>query len=81
MNKELAEVEVVEEEPESMEEIVEKEGVDYSTYSTESRKIIASAAATAISIKAVLDTPILTGDGAVTDESEVVTTRLIASID
>lgn len=64
----------------AMEEIVEKEGIDYSTYSTESRKIIASAAATAISIKAVLDTPILTADGAVTDESETVTVKLIESI-
>lgn len=65
----------------SMEAIVEKEGVDYAKYSVESRKVIASAAATAISIKAVLDTPILTAEGAVTDESEAVTAKLVASID
>ena len=64
----------------AMEEIVEKEGVDYSEYSAESRKVIASVAATAISIKAVLDTPILTADGAITDESEVVTVRLIENM-
>jgi len=65
----------------SMEAIVEKEGVDYTKYSAESRKVIASAAATAISIKAVLDTPILTAEGAVTDESETVATKLIEHID
>ena len=65
----------------SMEAIVEQEGVDYAKYSVESRKVIASAAATAISIKAVLDTPILTAEGVVTDESETVTAKLVASID
>ena len=65
----------------AMEEVVEKEGIDYAKYSVESRKVIASAAATAISIKAVLDTPILTAEGAVTDESEAVTAKLIESID
>ena len=65
----------------AMEEIVEKEGIDYAKYSLASKKVIASAAATAISIKAVLDTPILTAEGAVTDESEAVTAKLVASID
>ena len=65
----------------AMEGIVEKDGVDYAQYSIESRKVIASAAATALSIKAVLDTPILTEDGAVTEESETVTDKLIESID
>ena len=53
----------------------------YKNNSVESRKVIASAAATAISIKAVLDTPILTAEGVVTDESETVTAKLVASID
>ncbi len=65
----------------AMEDVVAKEGTDYSTYSLESRKIIASAAATAVSIKTVLDTPILTADGSITDESEIVTARLIQSVD
>ena len=52
-----------------MEDIVKNEGDDYKNYSVESKKIIASAAATACSIKAVLDTPILYEDGSLTDES------------
>jgi hypothetical protein len=64
----------------AMEEIVEKQGIDYAKYSIENRKVIASAAATAISIKAVLDTPILTADGALTEASEKVTIELIENI-
>lgn len=65
----------------AMEDVVTKEGTDYSTYSVESRKIVASAAATAVSIKTVLDTPILTADGSITDESEMVTTKLLQSME
>ena len=65
----------------AMEDVVTKEGTDYSTYSVESRKIIASAAATAVSIKTVLDTPILTADGSITDESEMVTTKLLQNME
>lgn len=52
-----------------MEDIVKYEGDDYSKYSDDSKKIIASAAATAVSIKTVLDTPLLTEEGLLTDES------------
>lgn len=65
----------------SMEDIVASEGTDYSLYSAESRKIIAASAAAAVSIKAVLDTPILTADGALTDESGRVRLRLSQQLD
>ena len=53
-----------------MEEIVEKEGEDYRNYSSDSKKTIASCASVAVSIKSVLDTPLLTDDGLLTPESE-----------
>jgi len=52
-----------------MEDIVASEGDDYSKYSADSKKCIASCASFAVSIKGVLDTPILTEDGTLTDES------------
>ena len=53
-----------------MEEIVNKEGVDYRQYSIASKKCIASAASMAGTIKAVLDTPILIEAGNLTLESK-----------
>lgn len=53
-----------------MEEIVDKEGDDYKNYSTESKKAVASCASVAVSVKSVLDTPLLTDDGLLTSESE-----------
>lgn len=52
-----------------MEEIVEQEGEDYRAYSVESKKVIASCASVAVSVKSVLDTPLLTDDGLLTEES------------
>lgn len=52
-----------------MEDIVKTEGYDYSSYSSESKKAIASCASIAVSIKSVLDTQLLTDDGLLTDES------------
>lgn len=52
-----------------MEDIVKNEGDDYSQYSEDSKKCIASCVSIAASIKAVLDTQILTDDGLLTDES------------
>ena len=52
-----------------MEEIIEKEGTDYSLFSADSKKAIASAASIAGTIKAVLDTPILNEEGNLTEES------------
>ena len=54
----------------AMEDIIKSEGIDYSQFSEQSKKTIASAAATVTSVKAVLDTPILTDSGALTEESE-----------
>lgn len=52
-----------------MEDIIAKEGTDYRAYALESKKIIMAAASSAGSVKAVLDVPILTEEGALTEES------------
>lgn len=52
-----------------MEDIVKAEGYDYSCYTVESKKAIASCVSIAVSIKSVLDTQLLTDDGLLTDES------------
>ena len=52
-----------------MEKIIEEEGTDYSSLRCESKKNIACAASAAVTIKAILDTPILTEEGCLTDES------------
>lgn len=52
-----------------MEDVTKNEGFDYSMYKPESKKIIASALSSAGSIKVVLDTPILSKDGELTDKS------------
>ena len=57
-----------------MEDIINAEGDDYRAYSAESKKVIASCASVAVSIKTVLDTPLLTDDGLLTRESETVIT-------
>ncbi len=59
-----------------MEDIFQAEGDDYQQYNVESRKAIASCASIAVSIKAVLDTPILTDDGLLTDASETTATSI-----
>ncbi len=53
-----------------MEDIVKTEGDDYSKYSEDSKKCIASCVSFALSIKGILDTQILTDDGLLTDESQ-----------
>ena len=53
-----------------MQDIIKTEGTDYREYLPESKKAIAMAASTAASIKAVLDTPILTEEGELTEASE-----------
>lgn len=52
-----------------VEDIIAKEGTDYRTYSSESKKVIMAAASNAGSVKAVLDVPILTDDGSLTEQS------------
>lgn len=55
---------------EKMETIVDQEGIDYSAFNRESKKTIAMCASNALSIKSILDTPILNGDGDLTEESQ-----------
>lgn len=61
----------------AMEGVVAREGTNYATYEAESKKIVAAAASTAVSIKAILDTPILSADGTLTSESEAVNHKLM----
>ena len=53
-----------------MEDIFNNEGDDYRQYTQESKKAIASCASFAVTIKTILDTPLLTDDGLLTDKSE-----------
>ena len=53
-----------------MEDIVAAEGEDYRPYSADSKKVIASCASVAVTVKSVLDTPLLTDDGLLTEESQ-----------
>lgn len=59
-----------------MEDIVANEGEDYRAYSADSKKVIASCASVAVSVKSVLDTPLLTDDGLLTEESEGTATNI-----
>lgn len=63
-----------------METVYESQGDDYRSYDAEAKKVIASAVSTAVSIKAVLDTTILTEDGELTPESEKVIQKISANI-
>lgn len=54
-----------------METIIKTEGTDYRMYSKESKAAVLAAVSTAVTVKAVLDTPILTDDGMLTDESQI----------
>ena len=53
-----------------MDEIIKRSGTDYSKFSIEEKRVIASAASLAVSIKGVLDTPILSEEGNLTEESQ-----------
>ena len=55
-----------------MQAVLRNEGDDYSLYSDEAKKVVVSAASIAVTIKAVLDTPILTESGELTEESRTV---------
>ena len=64
-----------------MKDIVEKEGNDYSTYKTESKRVVAKAASVAVTIKSVIDTPILSEDGELVDEAEETYKNVCKTID
>lgn len=52
-----------------MKEVIKNEGYDYSMYTPESKKIVARAASVAVTVKKVIDTPILSEDGKLVEES------------
>lgn len=60
----------------SMEEIIRTEGVDYSIYSMESKRTIAKVASIAVTIKSILDTPILSDNGSLTEESGAISSKI-----
>jgi hypothetical protein len=53
-----------------MENIIREKGEDYSQFDGREKQTVAAAASTAVAIKAVLDTPILSEEGKLTKESE-----------
>lgn len=57
----------------TMNQIIETSGTDYSKFTDEEKKSVAAAMSIAGAIKAVLDTPILTQEGNLTPESEKLT--------
>ena len=64
-----------------MEDILKNEGDDYKKYCMESKKAIASCASIAVTIKSVLDTPLLTDEGALTTESAETVAKVGNTID
>jgi hypothetical protein len=56
----------------AMEDIFATEGEDFANYSIEERKAITSCASIAVSIKSILDTPLLSDDGLLTGTSQTV---------
>ena len=50
-------------------DVLVREGDDYSSYSAEAKSVVLRSATMAGSVKAILDTPILTVEGALTEES------------
>lgn len=64
-----------------MEDILKSEGDDYRLYSKESKKVIASCASLAVTIKSVLDTPLLTDNGLLTEESKATVSSINKSLE
>lgn len=57
---------------ESLAQIIETSGTDFSKYSNEEKAIVAANLSLAKAVKAILDTPILTEDGNLTEESKAI---------
>ncbi len=53
-----------------MRDIISWKGTNYSNFSAEEKHVIAEAASVAVAVKAVLDTPILSEEGKLTDKSQ-----------
>lgn len=60
-----------------LEEVVDKEGTDYSAFTLEAKQTVAATVSIAATVKAVLDTAILTEEGNLTSESELVVNDVI----
>ncbi len=55
-----------------LEEVIIREGIDYSAFTPGAKRTVAAAVSTAATVKAVLDTAILTEEGNLTEESKAV---------
>ena len=53
----------------AMRSVINAQGTDYNTFSSDGKKTVAAAASLAKAVKTILDTPILTEDGNLTSES------------
>ena len=53
-----------------MKEIIENKGTNFQTFDDSEKKVVAEAMAMAGAIKTLLDTPILSEEGTLTEESE-----------
>ena len=53
----------------NLEEVINEFGTDYGSYSEDAKKVVASNIKLTQTIKAILDTPILTDDGSISEES------------
>jgi hypothetical protein len=65
----------------NMETIIASSGVDWVSFKQEEKNTVAAAASIAKAIKTVLDTPILTEDGKLTEESLKIATEVKAIVD
>lgn len=63
-----------------LEQIIEAEGTDYALYTENSKKAVAMAASAAMSIKTVLDTPVLEEDGSLADSAETKLPRFLEDV-
>lgn len=66
---------------ESLAQIIQTSGTDFSKYSKDEKAVVAANLSLAKAIKAVLDTPILTEDGNLTEESQAIVAPVQSVID
>ena len=64
-----------------LETIIEQEGADYSQYSSQQKEVVVATLSIAGAIQEVLDTPILTEDGKLTEESAQISKEVQKVID
>lgn len=64
-----------------LKEAIKKEGTDYAAFTPEAKQTVAAAASIAVTIKAALDTPILTEEGNLTNESKRMVDGVISVVE